>query len=54
MGNSFVMMVAVGILLTVLGLMFKRPMLYLFGASDATIPYADAYVTIYLMGNILL
>ena len=52
MGNSFVMMVAVGILLTVLGLMFKRPMLYLFGASDATIPYADAYVTIYLMGNI--
>ena len=28
------------------------PMLYLFGASDATIPYADAYVTIYLMGNI--
>ena len=25
MGNSFVMMVAVGILLTVLGLMFKRP-----------------------------
>ena len=32
--------------------MFKRPMLYLFGASDATIPYADAYVTIYLMGNI--
>ena len=42
MGNSFVMMVAVGILLTVLGLMFKRPMLYLFGASDATISYADA------------
>ena len=53
MGNSFVMMVAVGILLTVLGLMFKRPMLYLFGASDATIPYADAYVTISIsMGNI--
>ena len=52
MGNSFVMMVAVGILLTVLGLIFKRPMLYLFGASDATISYADAYVTIYLLGNI--
>ena len=52
MGNSFVMMAAVGILLTVLGLMFKRPMLYLFGASDATIPYADSYITIYLLGNI--
>ena len=52
MGNAFVMMVAVGILLTVTGLMFRRPMLYLFGASDATIGYADAYITIYLMGNI--
>lgn len=52
MGNAFVMMVAVGILLTVLGLKFKRPMLYLFGASDATIGYAEAYITIYLIGNI--
>ena len=39
MGNSFVMMVATGIVLTVLGLAFKRPMLYLFGASDATISF---------------
>lgn len=52
MGNSFVMMVIVGLLLTVLGLIWKRPMLYLFGASDATIPYADSYLTIYLLGNI--
>ena len=52
MGNAFVMMVAVGILLTILGLIFKRPMLYLFGASDATISYADSYITIYLLGNI--
>ena len=52
MGNAFVMMVAVGILLTILGLIFKRHMLYLFGASDATISYADSYITIYLLGNI--
>ena len=52
MGNSFVMMVATGIVLTVLGLAFKRPMLYLFGASDATIPYAESYITIYLLGNL--
>lgn len=52
MGNSFSMMITVGILLTVLGLIFKRPMLYLFGASDATISYAEAYITIYLLGNI--
>ena len=48
----FAMMVVVGVILTVVGLVFKRPMLYLFGASDATIGYADSYITIYLMGNI--
>lgn len=52
MGNSFIMMILCGLALTVLGLIFKRPMLYLFGASDATIPYADSYVTIYLLGSI--
>ncbi|MFR2781399.1 MAG: MATE family efflux transporter [Clostridium sp.] len=52
MGNSFVMMVLVGLLLTTVGLLFKRPLLYLFGASDDTIGYADDYVTIYLLGNI--
>ena len=52
MGNSFAMMVVTGIILTVLGLAFKRPMLYLFGASDVTIPYAESYITIYLMGNL--
>lgn len=51
MGNSFIMMVLCGLILTLLGLMFKRPMLYLFGASDTTIPYADSYITIYLLGS---
>ncbi|MDO5416497.1 MAG: MATE family efflux transporter [Lachnospiraceae bacterium] len=52
MGNSFVMMLLCGFLLTGLGLLFKRPLLYLFGASDATIPYADSYITIYLLGSV--
>lgn len=52
MGNSFAMMLLFGVLLTVLGLLFKRPLMYLFGASDATFPYADAYITIYLLGSI--
>ena len=51
-GNSFAMMVLFGVGLTVLGLVLKRPMLYLFGASDATYPYADQYVTIYLLGSL--
>ncbi len=51
LGNSFIMMLFCGLILTVLGLIFKRPMLYLFGASDATISYADSYITIYLLGS---
>ena len=52
MGNSFVMLVSTGTLLTILGLIFKKPMLYLFGASDITYKYANEYITIYLIGNV--
>lgn len=52
MGNSFSMMILFGVGLTVLGLVFKRPMLYLFGASEQTFPYANSYVSIYLLGSI--
>lgn len=31
---------------------FQRPLLYLFGASDATIGYAVSYISIYLIGTI--
>ena len=52
MGNTFSMLTASGILLTVVILIFRRPLLYLFGASDATFPYADSYLTIYLCGSV--
>ena len=52
MGNSFFMLVLIGIFLTIIGLIIKNPMLYLFGASEMTFPYANQYVTIYLLGNI--
>ncbi len=52
MGNSFTMMILFGILLTVLGIVFRRPLLYLFGASDVTYPYAKSYMTIYLLGSV--
>lgn len=52
MGNSFVMLVLVGLILTALGLIFRRPLLYLFGASDITYPYAESYMTIYLLGSV--
>lgn len=52
MGNSFYLMVLFGVGLTALGLILKRPMLYLFGASNQTFPYADSYVSIYLLGSV--
>lgn len=30
----------------------KKPLLYFFGASDATYPHADSYLSIYLIGSI--
>lgn len=52
MGNSFVMLVFSGIILTIVGLLFKKPLLYAFGASDITFPYANEYISIYMIGNI--
>jgi putative MATE family efflux protein len=45
-------LVIFGVLLTILGLIFKEPVLLLFGASPDTFPYANDYITIYLMGSI--
>lgn len=52
MGNSLTLLVFFGILLTVAGYFLKTPLLYLFGASDETIPYANAYMDVYLAGNL--
>ena len=48
MGHSFFMLVTTGILLTFTGIIFHRPLLFLFGASEATYPYASGY----LAGNL--
>lgn len=52
MGNSFTLLILFGVLLTTVCLAFKRPILYLFGASDITFPYANDYLTIYLCGTL--
>ena len=41
-----------GAVLTVLGIAFHRPLLYLFGASEVTYPYASSYIVIYLIGTL--
>lgn len=52
MGNCFAMLVISGVVLTVLCLILKKDILYLFGASDAIYPYADEYISIYLCGSV--
>ncbi len=52
MGNSFTLLLLFGAGLTALGLLFKEPILYLFGASEITFPYANSYLTIYLCGTL--
>lgn len=52
MGNTLIMLIVTGIVLTIFILLFKKPLLYLFAASDVTFPYADSYITIYLCGSI--
>lgn len=52
MGNSFFLLILLGLLLTAVILIFKKPIIYAFGASEATFPYADSYITIYLLGSV--
>lgn len=52
MGNSFSLLLLFGVALTALCLLFRRPILYLFGASDVTFPYANDYLMIYLLGTL--
>lgn len=52
MCNSFFLLLLLGAGLTVAGLIFHRPLLYLFGASDAIYSYARDYIVIYLCGSI--
>ncbi len=52
LGNSVAMLAAFAVVLTAGFYLFKTPLLYLFGASDATIIYAQDYLNIYLAGTV--
>ena len=51
MGSTFTLLLMTSFVLTVLLLALKRPVMFLFGASEASYVYADAYLTIYLLGT---
>ncbi len=52
LGNSAGLILFFSVILTVIFSIFKRPVLFAFGASEATIGYAEGYIGIYLVGTI--
>lgn len=53
LGNAVVMNVVMGVIFAIVSLAFLDPILYFFGASDATIGYARDYMQIILIGNVV-
>lgn len=52
LGTGVFMLLSFSVILMAVFLIFQRPLLYAFGASDATIGYAMEYLTIYLLGTV--
>lgn len=52
LGCSFSMLIISGVILASLCYIFRRPILYLFGAGDETYVYAESYISIYLLGTL--
>ena len=52
LGNCFAMLIICALVLTISLELAGKPLLYLFGASDNTIPFALAYMRIYVAGTI--
>ncbi len=51
LGNTFALLFGCSLVMFLFCFFFRRPVLYLFGASDASYGYADAYLRIYLFGT---
>ena len=52
LGVSFAALITVGVILTVVILVFQRPILTLFGADPTTLDMACDYVSIYALGTV--
>ena len=51
LGNTFSLLLGSSLVILAFCYLFRKPVLYLFGASDASYVYADAYLRIYLFGT---
>ena len=52
LANEVTLNLIIGIIFSIITLLFLEPILYFFGASDNTMPYAKDYMTIILFGNV--
>lgn len=52
LGNSFALLLSSGMILTVLGYLFSKDLLFAFGASKESYAYAQEYLNIYLAGTV--
>ena len=52
LANCFLLLSVISVAITALSLLMKNKLLVWFGASPAIFPYADDYITIYLLGTI--
>lgn len=53
LGNLVTLNIIVGVLFATISLIFLDPILFFFGASETTLPYARAFMEIILYGNIV-
>lgn len=51
-GNSFALLLSSAMILTVIGYVCNRPILFAFGASEDSFVYASQYLNIYLLGTV--
>lgn len=52
LANCFIMLFVISVITTIGALAFKEKLLFWFGASKRTYPYAEAYFTVYVLGTI--
>ena len=51
LSNTLTLNILIGVFFTIVALVFLDPILYFFGASERTIPFARDYMTIIILGN---
>lgn len=52
LGNSFALLLVSSVILTTLGYIFSKPVLFAFGASEESFVYARDYLNVYLIGTV--